>query len=93
MGKYIVFFEPKATEDIKSYKKAGNKISLARINRILEELEIHPETGIGKPEKMRHKKKELWSRRIDEKNRMTYKIEENIITVTVISALGHYDDK
>ena len=27
------------------------------------------------------------------KNRMTYQIHENIITVLVFSAMGHYDDK
>jgi len=93
MGKYIVTLKPKATEDIKSYKKAGNKIAIARINRILEELEIHPQTGIGKPEKLKYEYSEFWSREIDKKNRMRYIIEENIVTVTVISALGHYDDK
>ena len=49
--------------------------------------------GIGKPEKMKHKKDEMWSRRIDQKNRMTYKIEDYIVTVTVVSAMGHYEDK
>jgi toxin YoeB len=90
---YIVEFLPKAKEHLAAYKKSGNKIALAKIDRIIEELELHPQTGIGKPEKMKHKEKEQWSRRIDQKNRMTYKIEENIVTVTVISAMGHYDDK
>ena len=90
---YIVDISPKAKEDILSYKKAGNKVALAKIDRIIEELKVHPETGIGKPEKMKHKKKERWSRRIDQKNRMTYEIDNNIITVLVISAMGHYEDK
>ena len=42
---------------------------------------------------MKHHKIERWSRRIDQKNRITYEIEENIVTVSVISAMGHYDDK
>jgi len=93
MGKYLVILEQEAQKDILSYKKAGNKVAIARINRILQELEIHPEIGIGRPEKKRHNLFGYWSREIDKKNRMLYKIEENIITVTVISALGHYDDK
>jgi toxin YoeB len=93
MGKYIVTLNPKATEDIKFYQKAGNKIAIAKINRILEELEIHPETGIGRPEKKKYNYSGYWSREIDKKNRMLYQIKENIVTVEVVSAIGHYDDK
>ena len=90
---YRVILQPQAEEDILAYKKAGNKIALARIGRILEELAIHPETGIGRPEKKKHNYSGLWSREITKKDRMLYKIDENIITVIVISAMGHYDDK
>ena len=90
---YIVDFSARAKEHILSYKKAGNKVALARINRIIEELKIHPETGIGKPEKKKYNLSGYWSRDIDKKNRMLYQIDENIVTVTVTSALGHYDDK
>ena len=91
--RYIVDTSKRAKQELIAYKKAGNKIAIARIERIYEELEEHPLTGIGKPERMKHKKEEIWSREIDKKNRMTYEIEENIVTVTVISAMGHYDDK
>ena len=90
---YIVKYMPKAEEHLFFYKKAGNKNALAKIKRIEEELKLHPKIGTGKPEKMKHKKEEMWSRRIDQKNRMTYTIEDNIVTITVISAMGHYDDK
>jgi toxin YoeB len=90
---YIVDISPKAEEHILSYKKAGNKIALARIERIVEELKVHPETGIGKPEKKKHNYSGYWSREIDKKNRMIYEINKNVITVFVISAKGHYDDK
>jgi len=88
-----VKFLQKAKDDILSYKKAGNKVALAKIDRITEELKVHPETGIGKPEKLKNDKQERWSRHIDKKNRMTYRINKNIITVEVFTAMGHYDDK
>jgi len=90
---YIVEFSRKAKEHISAYEKAGNKKALAKIDRIIEDLEVHPKTGIGKPKKLKNYPKERWSRRIDEKNRMTYEIKEYIVTVSVISAMGHYDDK
>jgi len=91
--RYRVITSKDADEHILAYKKAGNKIALARIKRILEELELHPETGIGKPEKLKHERSGQWSREIDKKNRLTYTIDETIITVEVISAMYHYDDK
>ena len=91
--RYRVDISVDARIDIAAYKKAGNKIALARIERIIEELEIHPETGIGKPEKLKHERSGQWSREIDKKNRMTYTIDETKITVDVLSAMGHYDDK
>ena len=90
---YIVKYLPKAQEHLLSYKKAGNKLALAKIKRIEEELKVHPETGIGRPEKKKHNLSGFWSREIDKKNKMLYKIEENIVTVTVVSAMGRYDDK
>jgi len=51
--RYRVVTLPKAEEDILVYKKAGNKVAIERIKRILEELAVHPESGIGKPEKLK----------------------------------------
>lgn len=90
---YIVDFSQRAKEDFISYKKAGNKIALAKIDEIIEELKVHPETGIGKPKKLKNDPEKRWSRRIDQKNRMTYQINGNSITVFVVAAKGHYDDK
>jgi Uncharacterized protein conserved in bacteria len=35
----------------------------------------------------------FWSRRITLKDRVIYKIEEDIVIVSVVSAKGHYEDK
>jgi len=91
--RYRVIILPEAEKDILAYKKAGNKIALAKIKRILKELEVHPKTGIGKPEKLKYGYSGCWSREIDKKNRMRYEIKETEIIVEVISAMGHYDDK
>ena len=93
MGGYIVKTSSQADDDLKAYEKAGNKVAIERIKRIFKELAAHPKTGIGKPEKLKHDKQKRWSRRVDDKNRMTYQIHENIVTVDVLTAMGHYDDK
>ncbi len=45
--------------------------------------------GLGKPEALKDNLKGLWSRRIDEKNRIVYIIEEDAIII--VSCRNHYD--
>ena len=52
---YEVEYTSKADEDIIFYRKSGNTAQIKKIVRIIEELREHPETGIGKPEKLKHK--------------------------------------
>lgn len=79
--------------DILFYRKSGNKSALKKINIFIDELRINPYSGTGKPERLKHKNGNVWSRRIDSKNRLIYSVEENIVTVEIISAKGHYGDK
>ena len=91
--RYEIIYSPEAEEDLRKHAKAGNKILLKKISKLLQELEKHPETGTGKPEKLKYKKIEYWSRRIDEKHRMEYTIDNYVVTVFLISLWGHYGDK
>jgi len=54
-GCFELIFKPKALEDRDSFKKSGNLPLMKKIKKLLEELEQHPETGTGKPEKLREK--------------------------------------
>ena len=93
MGKYFVDFEPKAKEEIKAHLKPGNKANIKKLEKILIELEQTPFEGIGNPEPLKYELSGFWSRKINQKDRMIYKVEEDIVTVFVISAMGHYSDK
>jgi toxin YoeB len=75
------------------FKDRVIKPSANKIDRIISELYEHPETGTGKPERLKFDLSGYWSRRINKKDRLIYLIEDQIIIVTVISALGHYSDK
>jgi toxin YoeB len=90
---YTLVLEPQAKEDLQRQIKSGNKILLKKIYRLFEELKEHPQTGTGKPEQLRYEQSGIWSRRIDERHRMLYTIEDERIIVFVISLWGHYDDK
>lgn len=93
MGKFVVYLTQKALNDIAKHKKHGNKSAENKIKRILEELKEHPYTGTGQPEQLKYDLRGYWSRRINSKDRIVYSVEENIVTVEVVSAMGHYEDK
>ncbi|MDR0844717.1 MAG: Txe/YoeB family addiction module toxin [Tannerella sp.] len=88
---YKLILLPDAEQDLDEHIKAGNKLLLKKIYRLFEELATHPDTGTGKPEYLKHLS--LWSRRINDKHRMLYKIDGYKVTVFVLSLWGHYDDK
>ncbi len=91
--KYTLSFTLEADKDIQKHKKSGNKALLKKLAAILEELQEHPETGTGKPERLKNNLSGFWSRRLNLEHRIVYEIENNIVTVTVVSAMGHYNNK
>lgn len=90
---YSLNITPRANRDIEALKKAGDKATIKKIEVLLAELLEHPYTGTGKPEELKDNLSGLWSRRINAKDRLVYKVEDEIITVTIVQARGHYSDK
>ena len=90
---FSIEFTIEAEKDIQKLKKSGDKKALLKIDKLLNELREHPLTGTGKPEQLKHYNIPTWSRRITEKHRLIYRIEENKIMVLVLSFWGHYKEK
>lgn len=68
-----------------------DKRTIKRINQLLKSIDRDGAMqGIGKPELLKHNKSGLFSRRIDETNRLVYEISDNQIIVK--SCKGHYED-
>ncbi|WP_396177104.1 Txe/YoeB family addiction module toxin [Flavobacterium sp.] len=93
MGKYTVVIEPLAQVEIIRHHKSGNKAVIKKLEKILLELTETPYDGIGNPEALKYGLTGLWSRRISQKDRLIYKVEDEIVTVFILSAFGHYSDK
>ena len=91
--RYIVDLNKKAKLDILRHKKAGDIQALKKIEQLIEELEIHPTYGTGKPEQLKHFDGEVWSREITRKHRLVYEIFDDKVLVLVTQAWGHYHDK
>ncbi|WP_262891495.1 type II toxin-antitoxin system RelE/ParE family toxin [Cruoricaptor ignavus] len=52
--KYSVEISQEAKDDILRLEKSGDKGSLRKLYKLLEELEQHPKSGTGKPEQLKH---------------------------------------
>ncbi|WP_373514676.1 Txe/YoeB family addiction module toxin [Persicitalea sp.] len=89
---YSIAFTDKALNGIDKLKKSGNKPVLKKIRKLLDELTEHPYTGTGQPEQLKYELAGFWSRRINQEHRLIYAVDEKTVTVTIISAKGHYAD-
>lgn len=92
MGKYTIELAKEARKHLQDIHKSGNKALIRKVEQLFIELSDHPYTGTGQPEQMKYLSG-MWSRRLDKKNRIRYSVNEEIVTVYIVSALGHYDDK
>lgn len=71
------------------YWQERDKRMLKRINALIKDIQRNPYEGIGKPEPLRENLSGMWSRRIDEINRIvSYEKYGGII---IVSCRGHYD--
>jgi len=93
MGKYTIVVETDAQKQLQQHFKSGDRAIIKKIDRIFEELEEHPKTGIGQPEELKYTLSGCWSRQISKKDRLVYRIEDDVVTVTIVAAKGHYGDK
>lgn len=90
---YTLQLTDDAIEDIEYLKKAGDKAILKKLAVLLEELTDHPYTGTGQPEELKYNFSGYWSRRINNKHRLVYLIEEKRKMVIILYSRGHYKDK
>ena len=76
-------------EFLEQVKKDRN--FLKRIEKILKDIERNGAlNGIGKPEKLTNNLTGLYSRRINDKDRLVYKLEDDYIVI--LQCKGHYSD-
>lgn len=70
------------------YWQSTDKTVLKRINRLIVEIQRDPFEGIGKPEPLKHQLSGFWSRRIDERHRLVYAMENE--TLLIAQCRDHY---
>ncbi len=71
------------------YWHTQDKKTVNRINRLIKSIDRNAFDGIGKPEPLKHNYQGFWSVRIDETNRLVYRIENG--ELYIVSCRYHYD--
>jgi len=64
-----------------------------KIEKIFLELSENLYGGTGNPEPLKYHLSGCWSRRINRKDRIIYRVFEHGVVVLVVSAIGRYRDK
>ena len=73
------------------YFQTQDKKTLKKINEPIKDIERNGAlNGIGKPEKLSNNLTGLYSRRINDKDRLVYKLEDDYIVI--LQCKGHYSD-
>ena len=71
------------------YWQVQDKKTLKRINLLIQDAMRDPEDGTGKPEALKENLSGLWSRRIDNTNRLVYAIKKE--QLVIIACRYHYE--
>lgn len=79
-----------AWEDFE-YWMTQDKKTMKRILSLLKDIERNGYSGIGKPERLSGDLSAYWSRRIDDANRIVYRIEGD--KIIIVQCGSHYRDK
>lgn len=80
-------FSDNAWDDYLWFQK-NDKRSLKRANQLIKVISRTPFTGIGKPEALHGNLTGYWSRRINQVDRIVYKVENQ--TIYLAAMRGHY---
>jgi toxin YoeB len=72
------------------YWQTQDRKTLNRINALVKDIERNGHDGIGKPEPLKGTLAGWWSRRIDDENRIVYRLKGDAIEIS--QCRGHYSD-
>lgn len=92
MMEYFIDYTEKAIKGLLRLRDSEPK-AYAKAQKLIEELRLHPKTGTGKPEQLKGDRAGQWSRRISNRHRMVYIINDTDVVVLILTTIGHYDDK
>jgi len=84
-------FLPEAWDDYMYWQRQDRK-TLRRVNLLLQEVSRAAFRGTGKPEPLKGSMAGWWSRRIDNENRLVYRVRSDG-DIEIAQCRGHYGDR
>lgn len=90
--KYKIDYTKQADKTFRKWKKSNPRLYKKGLH-IVDDIALHPRTGLGHPEPLVGGRYETYSRHITAHDRIVYVIKDEEITVVIIQAEEHYDDK
>ena len=83
-----VNFTEKSYDDFINWSQTDKKI-FRRIDQLIKSISRTPYKGIGKPEPLKHQLAGFWSRKINDKHRLVYRISANN-EIEIAKCKNHY---
>ena len=80
-------FDALAIEDLAWWIQQDRKKAL-RLLRLIQETQVEPFGGIGKPEPLKHELAGCWSKRIDDEHRLVYQVLDE--RIRILACRYHY---
>ena len=89
---YSIEFSKDADKTLKKWKKSNPRL-FKKATALFKDIIMHPRTGIGHPEDLVGGNDITYSRHVTADDRIIYDIYDDRVTVLVIQAEDHYNDK
>jgi toxin YoeB len=86
----LKIWQDEAWEDY-LYWQTQDKKTLKRINLLIRDIDRNGYDGLGDPEPLKYEFTGWWSRRIDVKNRIVYRIQDE--KIEIVQCGSHYREK
>ena len=86
----LICFTENGWADYESWQQQDKK-TVQKINNLLKDIARNGNKGLGKPEALTGDLSGFWSRRINDKDRLVYRIEG--CEIQILSCRYHYSDR
>lgn len=87
MSNRVLSWTDAAWEDYLYWQTQDDK-TIKRIHKLIQDIKRSPFVGIGKPEALKANLSGFWSRRIDDRHRLVYAVDD--AAITIIACRYHY---
>ncbi len=85
-------FQPQAVKDL-AWLRKNDRQAYIKCFDLVRDMMTDPRSGIGKPERLKHQRGEIWSRRVTQEHRLVYVLHQEDQLIAVIACRSHYGDR